>query len=127
MGSDREIVLKSFPSLQGLTQSASPAAAHRGPLRPSGAAGAGCPRLDHSLAPKSTELDSAVFIVRSRACSSCVAPRGVVDLFVVPTVRFRILFVFHVLDHVGRRVLPFDVTEHPTAGWTAAQLVQAFP
>ena len=49
------------------------------------------------------------------------------NFFVVPTVSFRILYVFLVLDHERRRVVHFNVTEHPTAEWTAAQLVQAFP
>jgi putative transposase len=50
-----------------------------------------------------------------------------VDFFVVPTINFRLLFVFLVLAHDRRRVLHFNVTEHPTAEWTAAQLGQAFP
>jgi hypothetical protein len=50
-----------------------------------------------------------------------------VDFFVVPTVSFRILYVFVVLAHERRRVVHFNVTEHPTAEWTAEQLLQAFP
>jgi putative transposase len=50
-----------------------------------------------------------------------------IDFFVVPAVTFRILYVFLVLAHDRRRVIHFNVTEHPTAEWTAAQLVQAFP
>ncbi len=50
-----------------------------------------------------------------------------VDFFVVPTVSFRLLYVFLILAHDRRRVVHFNVTEHPTAEWTAAQLVQAFP
>ena len=50
-----------------------------------------------------------------------------VDFFVVPTVSFRILYVFLVLAHERRRVVHFNVTEHPTAAWAAAQLMQAFP
>jgi transposase InsO family protein len=50
-----------------------------------------------------------------------------VDFFVVPTVTFRILYVFLVLAHDRRRIVHFNVTEHPTAEWTAAQIVQAFP
>ena len=49
------------------------------------------------------------------------------DFFVVPTVTFQILFVFLVLAHHCRRVVHFNITQHPTAEWTAAQLVQAFP
>jgi putative transposase len=50
-----------------------------------------------------------------------------VDFFMVPTVGFRILYVFLVLAHERRRVVHFNVTAHPTAEWTAQQLVQAFP
>lgn len=46
-----------------------------------------------------------------------------VDFFVVPTVSFRILYVFVVLAHERRRVVHFNVTEHPTVEWTAAQLM----
>jgi putative transposase len=49
------------------------------------------------------------------------------DFFVVPTVTFRVLFVLVLLAHERRRVLHFNVTEHPTAQWTAQQVVEAFP
>ena len=49
------------------------------------------------------------------------------DFFTVPTARLRVLYVFIVLSHDRRRVVHFNVTEHPTAQWTAQQLVQAFP
>jgi len=42
-----------------------------------------------------------------------------VDFLVVPTISFRVLFVFIVLAHGRRRVLHFNVTDHPTAEWTA--------
>src|SRR5205809_3504281 len=50
-----------------------------------------------------------------------------IDFFTVPTARLRVLFVFVVLAHDRRRVLHFNVTEHPTAVWTAQQIVDAFP
>ena len=50
-----------------------------------------------------------------------------VDFFVVPTLTFRILFVFVVLAHDRRRILHFNVTAHPTAEWTAQQIREAFP
>jgi len=50
-----------------------------------------------------------------------------VDFFIVPTATFRVLFVFVVLAHDRRRIVHFNVTEHPTAQWTAQQLVEAFP
>jgi putative transposase len=50
-----------------------------------------------------------------------------VDFFAVPTVTFRVLFVFIVLAHARRRILHFDVTEHPTAQWTGHQISEPFP
>src|SRR3989449_1269409 len=49
------------------------------------------------------------------------------DFFTVPTMRLRVLFILVVLAHHRRRVLHFNVTEHPTAAWTAQQVVDAFP
>jgi len=49
------------------------------------------------------------------------------DFFTVPTVTGRILFVFVVLLHHRRRIVHLNVTEHPTATWTAQQVVEAFP
>jgi putative transposase len=48
-----------------------------------------------------------------------------IDFFTVPTAKFRVLFVFVVLAHERRRILHLNVTEHPTAEWTAQQLVEA--
>jgi transposase InsO family protein len=50
-----------------------------------------------------------------------------VDFFVVPTIDFKLLFVYVVLAHERRRVIHFNVTGHPTAEWTATRLMQAFP
>ncbi len=50
-----------------------------------------------------------------------------VDFFTVPTVTFKILFVFVVLAHHRRRVVHCNVTDTPTAAWTAQQIVEAFP
>ena len=49
-----------------------------------------------------------------------------IDFFTVPTISMRVLFVFNVLEHRRREVLHFNVTEHPTAAWTAQQIVEAF-
>ena len=38
-----------------------------------------------------------------------------------------VLFVFVVLSHHRRRVVHFNVTENPSAEWTAQQIVEAFP
>src|SRR5262249_45938118 len=50
-----------------------------------------------------------------------------VDFFTVHTVWFEVLFVFIVLTHDRRRVVHFNVTAHPTAEWTAQQMLEAFP
>jgi hypothetical protein len=50
-----------------------------------------------------------------------------IDFFVVPTATFRVLYIFLVLAHDRRRVMHFNVTEHPSAQWTAQQIVEAFP
>ena len=42
-------------------------------------------------------------------------------------VTFKILFVFVVLVHARRRIVHFNVTEHPTAQWAAQQISEAFP
>ena len=43
------------------------------------------------------------------------------DFFTTVTVRFRILYVFVVLEVGTRRILHWNVTEHPTAEWTIQQ------
>jgi putative transposase len=50
-----------------------------------------------------------------------------IDFFVVPTVTFRVLYVFLVMSHDRRRILHFNVTTSPSAPWTAQQVVEAFP
>lgn len=50
-----------------------------------------------------------------------------VDFFTVPTLTFRVLFVFVILAHERRKVLHFAVTETPSAFWAGQQLVDAFP
>ncbi len=49
------------------------------------------------------------------------------DFFTVPTVTFRILYVWFVITHRRRRVLRFEVTEHPAAAWVIQQLRETFP
>lgn len=50
-----------------------------------------------------------------------------VDLFVVPTIGSRLLYVLIVLGHDRRELLSFGVTSHPTAAWIARQITEAFP
>ena len=48
------------------------------------------------------------------------------DLFVVPTLSFRLLYGFLILLHGRRELLWLGVTAHPTAEWIAQQLTEAF-
>ena len=55
------------------------------------------------------------------------AALGSIDFFTVHTITGRVLFVFVVLLHHRRRVVHFNITEHPTVAWTAQQVIDAFP
>ena len=48
------------------------------------------------------------------------------DFFTVPSAGLRVFFVLVVLAHHRRRVVHFNVTQHPTAAWAAQQIVDAF-
>jgi transposase InsO family protein len=48
-----------------------------------------------------------------------------VDLFVVPTISFRLLYGLLILHHGRRQILWLGVTAHPTAEWIARQLTEA--
>jgi len=49
------------------------------------------------------------------------------DFFTVPTATFHVLFVFILLAYERRRIVHCNITEHPTAQWTAQHIVEAFP
>ncbi len=78
-------------------------------------------RRVHPAMPRTTVPDVAGVPREPRAAD------GPVDFFTVPAATFRVLFVFIVLAHERRRVLHFNVTEHPTAGWTGRQRRETFP
>jgi len=46
------------------------------------------------------------------------------DLFVVPTLSFKLLYGLLILQHGRRQMLWLRVTEHPTAEWIARQLTE---
>jgi hypothetical protein len=48
------------------------------------------------------------------------------DLFVVPTISFRLLYGLLVLRHERREIVWLGVTGHPTAEWIARQVTEAF-
>jgi putative transposase len=99
----------------------------------------GAPRIHGELQKLGVEISQATvskYLVRHRRPPSqtwrtfldnhlgCLVA---VDFFVVPTAMFKVLFVFVVLAHERRRVVHINVTDAPTAQWTAQQLVEAFP
>ena len=49
------------------------------------------------------------------------------DFFTVPTIRLSVLYCFFVISHDRRRILHFNVTQHPTSLWVVQQLREAFP
>jgi transposase InsO family protein len=101
--------------------------------------GWGAPRIHGELGKlgiKVSETTVAKYMVRQRRppsqtwrtfLSNHVKDLVSADFFVVPTATFRLLFVFVILFHDRRRPVHFAVTSHPTAEWTAQQLLQAFP
>ena len=50
-----------------------------------------------------------------------------VDMFVVATATFQLLYGLIVLGHDRRRVIHFEVTSNPTQIWLARQMTVAFP
>ena len=49
------------------------------------------------------------------------------DLFVVPTVGFNLLYVLVIVRLARRELVWINVTAHPTAEWIAQQITEAFP
>ena len=49
------------------------------------------------------------------------------DFFTVPTIRFRVLYCFFVIEHGRRKILHLNVTAHPTSDWIVQQLREALP
>jgi transposase InsO family protein len=99
----------------------------------------GAPRIHGELQKVGIDISQATvskYLVRHRTPPSQtwrtflinhVQTLVAVDFFTVPTVMFKVLFVFVVLAHDRRRVVRVNVTDAPTAQWTAQQLVEAFP
>jgi putative transposase len=49
------------------------------------------------------------------------------DFFTVPTATFRVLYCFFVIEPGRRKILHFNLTEHPSSSWIVQQLREAFP
>ena len=49
------------------------------------------------------------------------------DFFTVPTLRFRTMYCFFVIEHRRRRILHFNCTAHPNSDWIVQQLREGLP
>ena len=102
----------------------------------------GAPRIQSELAKLGIEVARstvAKYMVRYREGKPTAGPTwatflrthlkqtAAVDFFTVATANFRILYVFVVLSLGRRRIVHINITAHPTAQWTAQQIVEAFP
>jgi hypothetical protein len=99
----------------------------------------GAPRIHGELMKldiKISESSVAKYMVRSPKppsqtwrtfLNNHVKQLASVDFFTVYTIWFETLFVFIVLAHDRRRIVHLNVTAHPTAEWTAQQMLEAFP
>src|SRR5208337_5182618 len=56
-----------------------------------------------------------------------VAGIAAIDLFVVRTISFKLLYGLVILHHARRRLVGIAVTTNPTAEWIAGQVTEAFP
>jgi hypothetical protein len=49
------------------------------------------------------------------------------DFFVAATATFRLAYVFIIMEVGSRRIVHFNVTQHPSAEWTLQQLRESVP
>jgi len=50
---------------------------------------------------------------------------AMMDMFIVPTISFRLLYGLLIMEHGRRHILWFGVTPRPTAEWIANQIMEA--
>jgi putative transposase len=79
-------------------------------------------RLMPRRAPKPEAIQRWVTFLRNHRDAIAA-----MDFFVVPTLTFRMLYVWFAIEHGRRRILHFHVTDHPEAAWVVQQLREAFP
>src|SRR5271163_2091852 len=97
----------------------------------------GAPRIHGELLKLGIEVSQATvakYMVRRRGAptwrnflrnhAECTAA---IDMFVVASASFRLLYVMIILAHDRRKFVHTAVTEHPTAAWLSRQVTEAFP
>jgi hypothetical protein len=99
----------------------------------------GAPRIHGELLKLGIEISQATvakYMVRRRGRPSPTwrgflrnqaAGIAAINMFVVATVSFRLLYVMIILAYDRRRIVRFDVTRYPTVRWLARQVTDAFP
>jgi putative transposase len=99
----------------------------------------GAPRIHGELLKVAIEVSQATvakYMVRKPGSSSPtwraflrneIAGIAAIDMFVVPSATFRLLFVALILVHDRRKVVHFNITRHPTSAWLSRQVTEAFP
>jgi putative transposase len=99
----------------------------------------GAPRIHGELLKLGIEISQATVAKYTLRRSHPPSPRwrsflrnhalgiAAIDMFVVPSATFGLLFVMLILAHDRRKIVRFDVTQHPTAGWLSRQVTEAFP
>jgi hypothetical protein len=99
----------------------------------------GAPRIRGELLKLGVEISQATvtkYMVRRRGTPSPTwrsflrnQADGItaIDMFIVASVTFRLLYVMIILAHDRRRIVYAAVTERPTAAWLSRQVTEAFP
>jgi hypothetical protein len=99
----------------------------------------GAPRIHGELLKLGIEISQATvakYMLRRRETPSPTwrsflsnQAQGIaaIDMFVVASISFRLLYVMIILGHDRREIIRAAVTEHPTAAWLSRQVTEAFP
>src|SRR5208283_328860 len=99
----------------------------------------GAPRIHGELLKLGIEISQATvakYIVRRRGAPSPTwrsflrnqaVGIAAIDMFVVASASFQLLYVMIILAHDRRKIVRTAVTEHPTAVWLSHQITEAFP
>ena len=99
----------------------------------------GAPRIHGELLKVGIEISQATvakYIMRRRGTPSPTwrsflrnqaAGIAAIDMFVVASASFRLLYVMIILAHDRRKIMRFDVIRNPTAGRLARQVTEALP
>jgi transposase InsO family protein len=99
----------------------------------------GAPRIHGELLKLGIDVSQATvakYMVRRRGAPSPtwrsflrnqVEGMAAIDMFVVASASFRLLYVVIILAHDRRNIVRTAVTENPTAAWLSRQVTEAFP